>query len=73
MSNVTNEEEKPKKASDTASNGLTGIPEPIHCPATRNESEAENELDEIAVERFLETLAAVALSIAARESDGQKD
>ncbi len=62
--------EIPVNVDDTPSNGLTGIPRSIHCPATPIQCKVENndELDTIAIERFLDTLAAVALSIAAREA-----
>ncbi len=68
MSNQSNEEENTKKASVQASNGLTGIPKPIQCCPTQNIGGSSNhELDDIAIEHFLDTLAEVALSIAARE------
>lgn len=48
-------------------NGLTGIPQRIHCPATQYSGGRESdELDRIAIEQFLDALAEVALSIAAR-------
>ena len=53
--------------STQAFTGLTGIHSSIHWPATPTDVEAENdELDEIAIEHFLDTLAEVALSVAAR-------
>ncbi len=60
-------------ASTGASNGLTGIEKSIHCPASDVTQEAGyDELDRIAIEHFLDTLAQVALSVAAREvEEGQ--
>jgi hypothetical protein len=47
-------------------NGLTAIPPGIHCPATTDWVGGLDELDEIVVDHFLETLAEVALAIASR-------
>ena len=47
-------------------NGLTPIPPGIHCPATTDGVGGWDELDEIAVEHFLDTLAQVALAVASR-------
>ena len=47
-------------------NGLTPIPSGIHCPATADGVGGWDELDEIAVEHFLDTLAQVALAVASR-------
>ena len=59
--------EKPVSASTQALEGLTGIPRSIHCPATRTDVEDEyDELDRIAIEQFLRSLAEVALAVAAR-------
>ena len=62
--------EYPINGDDTPSTGLTGIPSSIHCPATQIKSEVGNndELDRIDIDNLLDTLAAVALSIAAREA-----
>ena len=50
------------------SNGLTSIHQGIHWPATHISGGSEpDELDRIAIEAFLDTLADVAISIAARE------
>ena len=55
------------------SNGLTGIPSRIHCPATQYEVEAGyDELDEIAIENFLDVLAEVALAVAARNINNEE-
>jgi hypothetical protein len=48
-------------------NGLTPIPPGIHCPATTERVGGKDELDEIAVGHFLDTLAQVALSVASRK------
>jgi hypothetical protein len=45
-------------------NGLTPIPQPIHCPATTERVGGRDEIDEIAVDHFLDTLAEVALAVA---------
>ena len=47
------------------SEGLTPIPQRIHCAATP-EGETLSEVDIIAVEQFLDTLAEVAMSVASR-------
>jgi hypothetical protein len=49
-------------------NGLTSIPEGIHCPASTKRVGGQDEIDEIAVEHFLNTLAEVALAIASRKA-----
>jgi hypothetical protein len=49
-------------------NGLTPIPSGIHCPATTERVGGRDELDEIAVDHFLDTLAQVALAIASRKA-----
>jgi hypothetical protein len=48
-------------------NGLTPIPSRIHCPATTDWVGGRDELDEVAVEHLLDTLAQVALAIASRK------
>ncbi len=53
----------------TKSNGqkaLTCIPRGIHCAATPEDPEENDELDEIAINHFLDTLAEVALAVATR-------
>ena len=47
-------------------NVLTPIHRRIHCSATQNTTEHEDELDRIAIDNFLDTLAEVALAIARR-------
>ena len=71
---VENFREKPIKAEDSVENGLTCIPQRIHWPATHiSGGSVTNELDTIAVDNFLDTLANVALSIAAREHSENND
>ena len=57
----------PKEESG-AEKALTPIHRRIHCAATTDtmQPENENELDNIAVDHFLDTLAEVALSVARR-------
>ena len=63
-----------RNVSNPACNGLTPIPQSIHCPATQTSSGSSNhELDDIAIEHFLDTLAEVALSISARELSERQD
>ncbi len=47
-------------------NGLTPIHRRIHCAATADRTEPENELDSIAIDNFLDTLAEVAMAIIQR-------
>ena len=47
-------------------NGLTPIHRRIHCAITPDNTGGQNELDQIAVDHFLDTLAEVALAIARR-------
>ena len=64
----------PKKASNSASNGLTTpIRQGIRSGPTQNKWEAENELDRIAIDNFLDTLAGVAMAIATREKTQDHD
>ncbi len=49
-------------------NGLTCIHRRIHCVATRDVNDnSENELDRIAIDNFLTTLAEVTLAVARRK------
>ena len=67
-------DENAVEAEDSVENGLTGIPSAIHWPATQEPVEAEyHELDRIAVDNFLDTLANAAISIAAREHSENND
>ena len=45
---------------------LTSIPKGIHCAATPEDLNGQYELDEIAIDHFLDTLAEVALAVANR-------
>ena len=45
-------------------NVLTPIHRGIHCAATSDTNEGQNELDRIAIDHFLDTLAEVAMAIA---------
>ena len=47
-------------------NGLTSIHPRIHWPATPDTTESENELDQITVDHFLDTLAEIAIAIVRR-------
>ena len=47
-------------------NGLTPIHRRIHCGATPDTTEPDNELDRIAINNFLGTVAEVAIAIARR-------
>ena len=50
-------------------NGLTPIPHRIHWPATQESGGSDlDELDRIAVENFLDTLADVAIRAATRQA-----
>ncbi len=46
--------------------GLTSIHGRIHCAATPDTTEPEDELDSIAIDHFLDTLAEVAMAVARR-------
>ena len=62
------------KAVDSVENGLTSIHQGIHWPATHISGGSNtHELDRIAIEAFLDTLADVAISIAARELAEKND
>ena len=58
--NPSNEESGVEKA-------LTPMHGPIHCAATDDTFEGNNELDQISIDHFLDTLAEVALAIARRK------
>ena len=47
-------------------NGLTPIHRRIHCAATPDTNEGQNELDQITIDHFLDTLAEVILAIIRR-------
>ncbi len=59
----------PQVHQHTKSNGqqaLTSIPGSIHCAATPEDLKEQDELDEIASNNFLDTLAEVAMAVANR-------
>ena len=64
-----------QKDKNPETDGLTGIPRGIHCTATQDSGGSEvDELDRIDIENFLDALAGVALSVAARRaSKGQSE
>ena len=51
---------------NTSSNGLTSIHPRIHCVATDEGEDEYNEADRVIVQHFLQTLAEIALAVAAR-------
>ena len=68
MEEIQSIHENAIKAEDSAENGLTGIHQGIHWPATHISGGSDtHELDRIAVEAYLDALADVTISIAARE------
>ena len=59
----------PDSAALELRDGLTGMQGPIHCLATQTSGgSSTDELDDIEIEHFLNTLSEIAISIAARES-----
>jgi len=74
MDELQNIHEKPINAVDSVENGLTCIPQRIHWPATHISGGSDtHELDRIAAEAYLDTLADVTISIAARERSEKND
>ena len=69
-------EDRMLESPEESQNGrLTGTSPSVHCPATPVGSEAIVDLDRADIERFLETLAEVALAVASRRlqtDDGQR-
>ena len=64
----------PIRSETAASRGLTGIPRRIQCPATPDTPEdGYSETDMIVVKNFLNTLAEVALAVAARQGTMKTD
>ena len=63
-----------KQPQFAAPNGLTGIPQRIHWPATQDCDGSEiDELDRINIDNFLDTLAQIAISIASTETSKKQD
>jgi hypothetical protein len=58
--------------SDSSLNGLTSIHARIHCVATQDRVEPENEIDRIMIDSFLETLSEIALAVAARGTEAKQ-
>ena len=65
---------RPIKREDDPPQGLTSIHRRIQCSATRDTIEGEySETDMIVISNFLNTLAEVALAVAARQSTMKTD
>jgi hypothetical protein len=60
-------DQPPRRSGNQPDNGLTCIHARIHCVATNGEADCYTESERVMVETFLETLAEVALSVAARK------
>ena len=68
MSDLEHIIHEPSSEEFFSENGLTPIPHRIHWAATQDRGGSElDELDEIAINSFLDTLAEIAVSIATRE------
>ena len=59
---------KEEKAAKIQPEGLTCIPQPIHCGATPEE-EPDNETESLQLSHFYQVLAQVAMSVAKRQTD----
>ncbi len=69
MSNVEHIKHEPSDKEFPSEDGLTGIPHRIHWPATQDSGGSElDEIDRIAIENFLDTLADIAIRVATRQS-----
>ncbi len=69
MRNVEHIIHEPSDEEFPSENGLTGIPHRIHWPATQESGGSElDELDQIAVEDFLDTLVDIAIRAATRQT-----
>ena len=74
MVESTSNKDLPESAAMELRNGLMGIPQGIHCAATQTSGgSSEHELDDVAIEHFLNTLSEVAIAIAAREAEQRTD
>ena len=63
-------ENPPESAAMELRDGLTGIQDSIHCPATQTSGGSSTDvLDNIAIEHCLDTLSEIAMAIAARQRD----
>ncbi len=56
----------PRQTKSYGHQALTSIPEGIHYAATPEDPNEQDEVDEIAIDHFLDTLAEVAMAIANR-------
>ncbi len=56
----------PRQTKSNGHEALTSIPEGIHCAATPEDPNGQDELDEIAIDHFLDTLAEVAMAVVNR-------
>lgn len=64
------EQNLPESAAMELRDGLKCIGKPIHWAATQTSGGSNtDELDDIAIDHFLDTLSEIAISIAAREPD----
>ncbi len=74
MNEMPRKDEETANVAGSASGGLTSIGARIHCPTTRTSGgENHDELDDIAIDNFLSVLAEVALAIAARKNEQDKN
>ena len=64
---------RPIRSETASSTGLTCIHDRIQCCATQDNDEVYSETDLIIVNDFLNTLAEIALAVAARNTRGQDD
>ena len=63
----------PLKPRNAPPNGLTCIPQRIHCVATTDTLEEADELDRIDIDNFLSTLAEVATAVVRREQQADHE
>ena len=63
--------ESPQMSPDSAPNALTQEPRRIHCATTQDGDEVTlNDVDQLAIDHFLGTLAEVAIAVAKRRLQG---
>ena len=69
MSEIERIQHEPSDEEFSSENGLTGIPHRIHWPATQESGGSElDELDQIAIENFLDILADITIRAATRQA-----
>ena len=69
MNEVEHIFQEPSSDEFPSEDGLTGIQEPIHWPATQDSGGSKlDELDRIAIENFLDTFADIAIRVATRQA-----